>query len=85
MPTARFEVLWSFDPAVVTDAVQVTIELLEPLEATVARRIGATRDRTPAGPEPALRYGGALAQRMIGYLGEMLDGNAGRYGRELES
>jgi DICT domain-containing protein len=68
----RFEVVWSFDPAVVADAVDVTVEILEPLRASVARRLCDARDPTPSSPEPALRYGGALAQRLVGYLGQML-------------
>lgn len=80
----RFEVLWSFHPAVVTDAVQVTLELLEPLNPGVAHRLGAAQDRAPAGPEPALRYGGALAQRMIGYLGQLLDAPGGVPGIDVQ-
>lgn len=71
----RFEVLWSFDPAVVADAVQVAAELLEPIAPDVAARVGA-HDVGGEQPGSALRYGGALAQRMVGYLGGMLDGVA---------
>lgn len=72
-PLRRFEVLWSFDPGVVADAVQVTSELLEPIAPDLARRIAA-HDVAPERPEPALRYGSSLTQRMVGYLGQMLDG-----------
>ncbi len=70
----RFEVLWSFEPAVVADAVTVAAELLGPLDPAVAGRLEAARDRVAADPDPApaLRYGGAVAQRMVGYLGQML-------------
>ena len=67
----RFEVLWSFDPAVVADAIEVAVELVEPLDARVARSI-ATAAAAPVHPEQALRCGGALAQRMTGYLGQLL-------------
>ncbi|MFL5863601.1 MAG: DICT sensory domain-containing protein [Solirubrobacteraceae bacterium] len=67
----RFEVLWSFDPAVVADAVSVAAELLEPLALDLAARLKA-RDHAGEDPEPALRCGSALAQRMIGYLGQLL-------------
>jgi MerR family transcriptional regulator, light-induced transcriptional regulator len=73
----RFEVLWSFDPDVVSDAVGVTAELLAPLAPAVAQRIQAAGDQPLDGPGPALRSGGALAQRMVGYLGKMLDGSGG--------
>jgi DNA-binding transcriptional MerR regulator len=68
----RFEVLWSFDPAVVSDAVAVAAELLLGLDPVMAGRLEAARDQAGADPDGALRYGGALAQRMIGYLGQLL-------------
>ena len=68
----RFEVLWSFDPAVVADAVAVAAELVSELDAEIAARLEAARDQGGADPEPALRAGGALAQRMIGYLGQLV-------------
>jgi DNA-binding transcriptional MerR regulator len=73
-PDARrhFEVLWSFDPAVVADAIAVATEILRPLDAALAERLGAAAPRSPEHPEPALEYGGALAQRMVGYLGRLL-------------
>lgn len=86
LPDARrqFEVLWSFDPAVVADAVGVTEELVAPLNAPVAQRIAAAtraggRHVTgPARRDDALRSGGALAQRMVGYLGQLVGaGGAG--------
>jgi DICT domain-containing protein len=78
----RFEVLWSFEPAVVADAVAVAEELLGPLDGRVAARLRAARESAAASsdPEPALRSGGAIAQRMVGYLGRMLmmPGGSGR-------
>ncbi|MGZ4177372.1 MAG: DICT sensory domain-containing protein [Solirubrobacteraceae bacterium] len=68
----RFEVLWSFDAAVVADAVSIAAELLAPIDADLAARLQPARDHSGPDPEPALRCGGALAQRMIGYLGQLL-------------
>jgi DICT domain-containing protein/predicted DNA-binding transcriptional regulator AlpA len=65
-----FEVLWSFEPAVVADAVAVATELISPLDPGVAARLHVADDGD-ADPEPALRSGAALAQRMIGYLGQL--------------
>jgi DICT domain-containing protein len=76
----RFEVLWSFDPAVTADAVDIACELLTPLAPSVADRIAAARDPAPEGPEAALHYGGALAQRMVGYLGQLLGSPGGEPG-----
>jgi DICT domain-containing protein len=70
----RFEVLWSFDPGVVLDAVAIAAELLVGLDPVMAQRLEAAREQSGADPGPALRYGGALAQRMIGYLGQLLLG-----------
>jgi DICT domain-containing protein len=69
----RFEVLWSFDPAVVADAVQVSAEILAPLDPELAERVGSAPDPSADDPAAALRCGGALALRMIGYLGHMVD------------
>lgn len=70
----RFEVLWSFDPAVVADAVTVAAELVESLHPGLAQRIAIAAGAPPLRPEAALDAGGALAQRMTGYLGRLLDG-----------
>jgi DICT domain-containing protein/predicted DNA-binding transcriptional regulator AlpA len=69
-----FEVLWSFEPSVVADAVAVTAELLSPIDAGVAARLHSAREAAAADldPAPALRYGGEVAHRMVGYLGRML-------------
>lgn len=73
----HFEVLWSFEPDVVADAADVAEELLRPRHADVAARLRAARERTAAdaGAESALRYGGAVAHRMVGYLGQMVSGS----------
>jgi DICT domain-containing protein len=80
----RFEVLWSFEPAVVSDAVEVAEQLLTPLDARVAARLRAAYERqsTDTDPGPALRYGGAVAHRMVGYLGQMLS-RSGEPGRDV--
>ena len=73
----RFEVMWSFDPAVVADAVAVTADMLSPLAPEVAGRLEAARAEGGPGPETALHHGGALAQRMVGYLGQLLTAPGG--------
>jgi MerR family transcriptional regulator, light-induced transcriptional regulator len=77
----RFEVVWSFEPSVVADAVAVAAELLFPIDAGVATRVRAAREAAAdPGPVPALRHGGAVAHRMVGYLAQLLavPGDAGR-------
>ncbi len=75
-PLRRFEVLWSFDPGVVADAVAVVADLLQPVDARIAGRVAAWSDREgragSVSAAAAVEYGGALAQRMIAYLGEIL-------------
>ncbi len=74
----QFEVLWSVEPDVVADAVEVAEEVARP--APPRRRRGTAEARRArcsaanAGPESALRLGGAVAHRMIGYLGQMASG-----------
>jgi DICT domain-containing protein len=80
----RFEVLWSFDPAVVADALQVAAEILAPLDPELADRVGSAPDPSAYDPAPALSSGGALAQRMIGYLGQMVDSRDDRSFREVQ-
>ncbi len=72
----HFEVLWSFEPDVVAEAADVAEELLWPRHPGVAARLRAARERSAAAadPESALRQGGAVAQRMVGYLGQMVSG-----------
>jgi DICT domain-containing protein len=70
----RFEVLWSFEPSVVADAVAVAAELLSPIDPAVAARVRSARDSAAADldPAPALRYGASVSHRMVGYLGQLL-------------
>jgi DICT domain-containing protein len=64
----RFEVLWSFEPAVVRAATSLAAELLHRLAPSLAERM------PPAVAEPApaataeLRFATSLAHRMVGYL-----------------
>jgi hypothetical protein len=57
---------------VVSDAMAVAAELLVGLDDVVAERLEAARDQAGTDPGQALRHGGALTQRMIGYLGQLL-------------
>jgi MerR family transcriptional regulator, light-induced transcriptional regulator len=70
----RFEVLWSFEPSVVADALAVAADLLSPIDADVAARVRSALQDGAADPDPgpALRSGGAVAHRMVGYLGRLL-------------
>jgi DICT domain-containing protein/predicted DNA-binding transcriptional regulator AlpA len=70
----RFEVLWSFEPSVVADAVAVAVLLLSPIDPGVAARLRSAHEAAAADLDPAtaLRYGGAVAHRMVGYLGQLL-------------
>ena len=70
----RFEVLWSFEPSVVADAMSVAAELLLAIDPGVAARVRSALEAAAADldPAPAPRYGGAVAHRMVGYLGQML-------------
>ncbi len=76
----RFEVLWSFEPSVVADAVAVAAELLSPIDADVAARVHAARRaaaRSGPGPGAALRRGGGAPD---GRLPGSAAGGAGRDG-----
>ena len=79
----RFEVLWSFEPSVVADAMAVAAELLSPIDAEVAARLQSALQTAAADPDPgpALRHGSAVAHRMVGYLGRMVSapGEASRH------
>jgi DICT domain-containing protein len=72
----RFEVLWSVEPEVVRSATELAAELLWRLAPSVAQRI-------PAPPEDAattadeLRFANALSQRMVNYLGNLVDRGSG--------
>jgi DICT domain-containing protein len=68
----RFEVLWSFEPAVVLAAGAVATELLWRLAPEIARRMPVT-DPDAAVDGGELPFATALSQRMVGYLGELID------------
>ena len=68
----RFEVLWSFDPSVVSETLEVAMEIIRPLDADAADAVEAAATAPAMPPASALDYGGALAQRMIGYLGRLV-------------
>ena len=68
----RFEVLWSFEPEVVRAAGEVATELLWRLAPQVARGLPETNpDAVIHGGE--LEFATALSQRMVGYLGRLID------------
>ena len=68
----RFEVLWSFEPEVVRAAGEVATELLWRLAPQVAQRLpDSNPDAVAEGGE--LGFASALSQRMVGYLGRLLD------------
>ncbi|MGI8714778.1 MAG: DICT sensory domain-containing protein [Solirubrobacteraceae bacterium] len=68
----RFEVLWSFEPDVVSAASDLAVELLWRLAPEVARGMPpAGGPAAMAGEE--LQFATALSHRMVGYLGQLLD------------
>jgi DICT domain-containing protein len=73
-PERRFEVLWSFDPAVVRSASEVAIEVVRRFAPAVAERAPAAIAHPVAALGPELRFASALAHRMIGYLAASLNG-----------
>ena len=68
----RFEVIWSFEPEVVSTATEVASELLWDLAPEVAQRLPHSPDDAAAG-SAELRFAAALAQRMVGYLGTLTE------------
>jgi DICT domain-containing protein len=75
-PRRRFEVLWSFEPAVVAVATEVASELLVALAPTVAARIPDPAGESARTASSELRFASALAHRMTGYLGTMLENSS---------
>ena len=72
----RFEVLWSFEPAIVRSATQIATDVLGRFAPEIAARVpGALSPPGPA-PGPELRFAASLTHRMVGYLGALLDGTA---------
>lgn len=68
----RFEVMWSFEPEVVSAGTEVVSELLWELAPEVAARIPASAHDAAAGAED-LRFAAALSQRVVAYLGTLVD------------
>lgn len=64
----RFEVIWSFDPATVSDATAVARALIADLAPAVARKI--PESPMPAGADRGLRFGVDLATRAYRYLAD---------------
>ncbi len=64
----RFEVVWSFEPAVVRSASGVAAELLRRLAPPVADRIPAAALDPAPEARPELRFASSLADRVVGYL-----------------
>ncbi len=72
-PQRQFEVLWSFEPAVVRSATHVAAAVLSRFAPDVAAQIPAVL--APLGPPlgAELRFASSLTHRMVGYLGALLD------------
>ncbi|HEX4465675.1 MAG TPA: DICT sensory domain-containing protein [Solirubrobacteraceae bacterium] len=66
----RFEMIWSFDPAVVASARAVATTILERLAPDLAPRLNDSSDDEP--PMHDLRFGADLAARAVSYLGAEL-------------
>ena len=75
----RFEVLWSFEPDVVTSAVEVAGELLWDLAPELARRLPERAVDLAAGVGD-MRFASALAQRVVGYVGALAEPSGARTG-----
>ena len=72
----RFEVLWSFEPEVVRSAMELAAELLWRLAPSVAQRMPAPAEEA-ATTADELRFANALSQRMVSYLGNLVDRGMG--------
>ncbi len=72
----RFEVLWSFEPAIVRSASEVAIEVLRRLAPAIADRVPTVLAEPVSAPVPELCFASALAHRIVGYLGAMLEPDA---------
>jgi DICT domain-containing protein len=64
----RFEVVWSFEPAVVRAASGLAGELLRGLAPALAERMPAALTEPAPAATPELRLAGSLAHRMVDYL-----------------
>jgi DICT domain-containing protein len=67
----RFEVMWSFEPAVVADATTAARSLLGDIAPSAAARIPA-ESRPARGSDADLRFGVELANRAYAYLADDL-------------
>ena len=63
----RFELIWSFEPEIVRCASEVAAELLGELAPGVATQLPRVLDDGP--PADGIRFGSALAHRIVAYLG----------------
>ncbi len=68
----QFEVVWSFEPDVVRTATEIASELLWSLAPDVAQRLPESPDDAATGFDE-LRFGAALSQRMVTYLGRLAE------------
>ena len=68
----RFEVMWSFEPEVVHAASEVASELLWKLSPEIASRLPDLSSDVTFGADE-LRFADALSQRIVGYLGALVD------------
>jgi DICT domain-containing protein len=85
-PERRFEVLWSFEPAVVRSASEVAIDVLRSAAPVVAKRADAVLSHPVAPPDPELRFASALTHRMVSYLVDRARGaGSGSPSRSRES
>ena len=71
----RFEVMWSFEPDVITSAVEVATELLWDLAPELARRMPDRAVDVAAGAGD-LRFAAALSQRIVNYVGALAEPSA---------
>jgi DICT domain-containing protein len=69
----RFEVLWSFDPAVVRSASEIGLAALERTAPGISARAPETILGPVSPPAAGLQVGVAFAHRIVGYLAAMLD------------
>ena len=67
--------MWSFEPEVVAAATETATELLWDLSPEIARRM-PDRAVDGTGTLGDLRFAAALAQRMVGYVGALVESSA---------
>jgi DICT domain-containing protein len=64
----QFEVLWSFEPEVVYEALRAAVGIVGSLAPAVAARLSASVGPRPTVSSPETRFGSRLALRTVGYL-----------------